>query len=89
MVGGYIHNHENERGGEILSKAFTKDGKVQWKTVEKQIIFDHCASKSNIQGFAQIMIVNNKLKPFVKMLPLKSKEMSIPRKINEVSHLKL
>jgi len=70
MVGGYIYNHENERGGEALNKAFTKGGKVQWKTIEKETIFV-IASKSNIQRFAQIMIVNNKLKRFVEMLALK------------------
>jgi hypothetical protein len=47
------------------------------------------ASKPNIQGFAQMMIVNNKLKPFIEMLALKSKEMSILSKLNEVFHQKL
>ncbi len=89
MVGGYIQNHDNKRGGEALSKAFTKGGKMQWKIVEKEMILDHHASKPNIQWFAQILIVNNKFKPFVEMLALKSKKLSIPSKINKVSHLKL
>jgi hypothetical protein len=42
MLGGYIYNHENEKGGEALSKAFAKGGKVQLKTIEKKKIFDHC-----------------------------------------------
>jgi hypothetical protein len=46
---------------------------VQLKIVGKQTILDHCTSKPNIQGFTQIAIDDNKPKPFVEMMALKSK----------------
>ncbi len=57
------------------------------KSLEEAILDNH-APKPNIQGFAQIVIVDNNLKLFIGLVALKSKVKSILHEFNKIYNLK-